>query len=248
MFYRRISVLVFLGIFFVSLTATAFAAINKNPGITKPSDSITIKLDKITVTSPMVGDKWLIGDGQGSRLVRWTYNGNVDEKFTIALQKGTAIVFKFPGEFSLDGSGKGNAGVTIPSSVPGGDGYQIVLASKGDPNIKGTSNAFSLLNLKVTSPKGGEVWYKGQTHNITWTSSGNLGSKVYIWLASEDLAFVRRIGEASITDKSFSWLISSDIERRTNYRIMLNNNASYLFGGDWGFFSPGIITVAEFVK
>ncbi len=242
---------VLLAFVLAALTAAAaFAAVQNNPGAGKTPGDQTIKPSRqtITVTAPKGGDTWLIGDGHGSRSVHWTYSGNSADKFEIALFKGTAVAYKFTGDFAVDGSGKGSAGVIIPDSVAGGDGYRVVVTNKSYPNIKGTSDAFSLLNLKLTSPQGGEVWYKGRTHNITWTYSGNFGPKVYLWLIAYDGGFARKIGEASIGDKYYPWTITADIERRKNYKIIINNNASYPLGGDWMFQSQGLFTVAEYVK
>lgn len=240
--------LVFL-VMLLSVTA-GFAAVPVKPGISKIPDiqKVNPKLPQITVIDPKGGQKWLVGEDHGSRMIRWHYSGSTEDKFHIVLQKGTATVLTFPGEFSLDASGNGSAWVKIPSSVAGGDDYRIAVVNKTNQQIKGTSEVIALLNLRITSPKGGEVWYKGTTHDITWTYSGNFGPKAYIWLFSEDLSFSRKIGEVAVSDKHYSWTINADIERRTNYKILITNNGSYLLGGDWGAFSSGTFVVAEYVK
>lgn len=244
------SLAVLLAFVLVTLTAAAgFAAAQNNPGVSKtPDGQIKPNLQLITVTLPKGGETWLIGEDHGARVVSWTYKGNTGDKYNIILQKGTAIVFKFPGDFSVDGSGKGSAWVEIPDSVPGGDDYRMVVTSKRNPAMKGASEAFSLMNLKITSPKGGEVWYKGDTNNITWNYSGNFGPKVYIWLMSDKLDVYKKIGEASISDKAYSWTITADIPRRKDYKILINNNGSYLLGGDWMSISHGFFVVAERVN
>lgn len=235
----------------MALSVTAgFAAVPVKPGTSKIPDNQKNNPipPQITLIDPKGGQKWLVGEDQGSRIIRWHYSGNMEDKFTIFLQKGTTSVFNFPGEFSLDASGNGNAWVIIPNSISGGDDYRIAVVNKSNQHIKGTSEVFSLLNLIITSPKGGEIWYKGTTHNITWTYSGNFGPKAYIWLLSEELSFYQKIGEAAIGDKYYSWKIDADIERRQNYKILITNNSSYLLGRDWGALSRGIFTVAEYVK
>ena len=233
------------------LTAMAgFAAAPGNPGVAKIPEDQKVKPNfaQITVVSPKSGDIWMGGDNQGSRHISWTYTSNIGNTFNLALQKGKSIVYKFPGDVSGNGSGKAEAWVKIPHSVTGGDDYQVVVTSKGNPDIKGVSAVFALRNLKIASPQGGVVWYKGDSHNITWTYSGTFGPKVYIWLFSEDLAVVKRIGEAFISDRYYAWKISPDIARRKDYKILINNNASYLMGGDWMDITPNKFTVAEYVK
>jgi hypothetical protein len=47
------------------------------------------------------------------------------------------------------------------------------------PSVLDVSDAnFSIVqtSVAVTSPNGGETWYTGENHNITWTSVGTLGS------------------------------------------------------------------------
>lgn len=227
-----------------ALTAAAAFAAPLAPKV--PDGQLLRNLPQVTVTAPKSGDKWMVGPGYNYH-INWTYSGNTAAKFEIALLKGTAVVYKLPGEFSVDGSGKGGAGVTVPDSVPGGDGYRFEVTNKAN-GIKGASDAFALLSLKVTAPKGGEVWYKGHTYNITWTYSGNFEPKVYIWLTAADGLPLYKLGEAFVADKHYSWKIAADIERRKNYKIIINNNGSYPLGGTWTVFSGGLLTVAEFVK
>lgn len=233
------------------LTATSgLAVLPGKPGISKIPGVQTSKpnLQKITVALPQSGSIWMGGVEQGSEHVLWEYSNTVGEIFNLALQQGNSIVYKFPGDFAGNGSGKAEAWVVIPHSVAGGDNYQLVVTSKNNPDIKGVSAIFSLRNIRLTSPQGGEVWYKGDSHNITWTYSGTFGAKIYIWLLSDDAEAVKKIGEAAITDKRYTWQITADIARRKDYRIYINNNDTYPLGGDWLIASSNKFTIAEYVK
>ena len=72
-------------------------------------------------------------------------------------------------------------------------------------------------NLNVTSPSGG-TWYKGSTHNITWTATGCTSSsyKINIFKGSTDPAdFVEQLLQSGSTSKS--WTIPMGYTNGTYY-------------------------------
>jgi hypothetical protein len=104
--------------------------------------------------------------------------------------------------------------------------------------------------IKVTSPNGGEMLYKGKTYNVTWTYTGHPNVPVKIMLvASNDLSNMYVISEnAQIGQNgsgSFSWTISSNIERRSDYKIWVGNGS---YTVDFIDTSDNNFSISEFVN
>ena len=90
------------------------------------------------------------------------------------------------------------------------------LSSTSDiPITVGASRYFT-----VTSPNGGEKWARGETHNITWQSSGL--DKVAINLI--DFSSGNQYGVTSSVSASagiYSWIIPANIPVGSNYKIFI---------------------------
>ena len=91
--------------------------------------------------------------------------------------------------------------------------------------------------ITVTSPDAGDTWYKGSTHNITWTTTGISAStnmKINIFKDSINQAnFVEQF--TSVNDGMQSWPIANSYATGTYYiRIKTADNATY---GDSGAFT-----------
>ncbi|MFC2146815.1 hypothetical protein ACFLRT_05570, partial [Acidobacteriota bacterium] len=61
-------------------------------------------------------------------------------------------------------------------------------------------------SLTVTSPNGGEVWAKGSTENITWTSSGEVGN-VRIYFSTDNGFQWTTIVSSTSNDGSYAWTL-----------------------------------------
>jgi len=59
-------------------------------------------------------------------------------------------------------------------------------------------------SITVTSPKGGEVWAKNSTENITWTSSGQVGNVAIFYSTNNGFNWTT-IASSTANDGSYSW-------------------------------------------
>jgi len=158
-------------------------------------------------------------------------------------------------------SANGQLDITWPptSGAKWGVGdYRILVEVKSDRDKNPQNNAkyfaFKVAPavptaIKVTSPNGGEVLYKGKTYNVTWTYTGNPNVPVKIALvASNNLSNVYVISENAPLGQngsgSFSWKVSSSIERRNDYKIWIGNGS---YTADFIDTSDNNFTVSEFV-
>ena len=83
--------------------------------------------------------------------------------------------------------------------------------------------------LTITSPNGGETWQLGSTHDITWTSTGNIGNvviKLYRDGSSYlDIAYT----PGTENDGSYTWNIPSSWAESSAYIIKIYSNNPYEF-------------------
>jgi hypothetical protein len=147
-----------------------------------------------------------------------------------------------------------------PSSAKWGVGdYRILVEVKSDREKNPQDNAkyfvFKIAPavptaIKVTSPNGGEVLYKGKTYNVTWTYTGNPNVPVnVVLLSSNDISKMYLIGDKVPLGQngagSFSWTIPANIERRSDYKMFVGNGS---YTVDFLDSSDGNFSVSEVVN
>jgi uncharacterized protein (TIGR02145 family) len=133
------------------------------------ANNFTIKDPFITVTAPNGGETWAIGSQKN---ITWTSGG-------------------FTGNIKIEINGNYPSGVwetlfanisndaTEPWTVSGtpGSAKRIRITSVNNTNIYGISAAnFSIAEINITAPNGGETWVVGNPQPITWTSAGFTGN------------------------------------------------------------------------
>ncbi|NIO17689.1 MAG: hypothetical protein GTN70_12055, partial [Deltaproteobacteria bacterium] len=76
--------------------------------------------------------------------------------------------------------------------------------------------------ITVTSPNGGESWGPGETHDVTWLSTGVTGPSVSIELIRRN-SLDRTIIPSTPNDGSFAWFISLDLEPGVDFRVRVTS-------------------------
>lgn len=88
--------------------------------------------------------------------------------------------------------------------------------------------------IVVTSPTGGENWVAGSKHTVTWTYSGNVGSKVYIELLHAYLSIP--ISSGASTGKngtgSYSWKVPASLTAEDGCRIRVTSVSNLSCSGE----------------
>ncbi|MEJ5166091.1 MAG: GPI anchored serine-threonine rich family protein [Thermoanaerobaculia bacterium] len=88
--------------------------------------------------------------------------------------------------------------------------------------------------INLTYPDGGEVLYKGQTYNITWTKNDFCNSEVKIELYKGG-SYNSTISSSTSNDGSYSWTIPSNQTTGSDYKIKiidLENSNYYDYSND----------------
>lgn len=172
----------------------------------------------IKVVSPNGGENWKVGT---THEIKWKKTGNTGSSVKIELLKGRlarTIVSSTPND--------GHQSWTIPSRIALGSDYKIRIKS----NIGRTDtsdNFFTISNGKitVTSPNGGEVWKRGTTKTIKWTTSGFAGSKVKIELLKSGKV-KQTIATSTKNDGSQTWTIPTWLRTGSDYKIRITSTSN----------------------
>jgi len=95
--------------------------------------------------------------------------------------------------------------------------------SRHDPFVAKISMAGIILpSISVTSPNGGESWHAGSTHNITWSTSGDVGP-VKIEYSLDGGSNWNTIVGSTVNSGSYAWTVP--ILPSTNCRVRISQVA-----------------------
>jgi hypothetical protein len=100
------------------------------------------------------------------------------------------------------------------SGTPATSGSFSVTVSAKDSEGKSAEMPYTLnvvepvVNVAITSPSGGEVWYVGDTHDIAWVADNKDDGQLEIDLYSNGVWSV--IANVPIQSLKYSWLIQGD--------------------------------------
>jgi hypothetical protein len=158
------------------------------------------EVPEINITAPNGGE---ILTGGTSYTIRWQSSITFD-KIDIEYYNGSKWVVIINGAADV-----GTYSWTVPNISTNAARLWIKgWSSSGNP-VDFTDNNFSIIPppagaITVTSPNGGEVWAKGSTENITWTSSGEVGN-VKISYSTDNGFNWTDIVSSTANDGSYAW-------------------------------------------
>lgn len=174
----------------------------------------------ITVTSPS-GGTWYKGTTHN---ITWTATGCSSTTYKINIFRGSIDPANFVEQ--LTKSGTPSKSWTVPMGYTNGTYYIRIKTDPAQTGCVGDSAAFTITDggggapaITVTSPTGASQWCRGETKNITWTSSGSLDSnvKINIFKGSIDPAnFVTQL-TATTASGSKGWAIPGSATVGTYY-------------------------------
>ncbi len=158
---------------------------------------------EITITAPNGGE---IITGGTSYTIRWQGTVTFD-KIDLEYYNGSGWVVIKNGAPDV-----GTYAWTVPNiSTTKAKIWIKGWSSSGDP-ADFSDSTFSLIpapsgSITVTSPNGGEVWAKGSTENITWTSSGQVGSNVKISYSPDNGFNWTTIVSSTVNNGTYPWTL-----------------------------------------
>ena len=194
-------------------------------GVTTPS---------ITVTEPDGGETWTRGT---SKTITWCYTGSPGSTVEIDLVKGGTIVGAIANSVPVGSSGQGSYTWSISSTTMTGSEYKVIVQSTSQPAIKDTSNGYFTItsaattttpSLIVTSPKGGDLWYKYTWRDITWSYTGSPGSTVKIVLLKGGTSVGTIADNVPIGNGgkgSYSWFVWTTLTSGSEYKVSVQSKS-----------------------
>lgn len=110
----------------------------------------------------------------------------------------------------------------------------LILSSISITSVSGANT------ISVLSPNDSEIWQRGRTKTIEWSSSGAVGSTVDIDLYKDGI-FERNIVSGTSNDGSYSWGISIGIAADIDYTIKITSSTqSSIFDFSDSYFTMGL--------
>ncbi len=187
---------------------------------------------QVTVISPFGGEVWEVGN---AKQIQWTQTGTFDS-FTIQISRDGGLTWSdiesgLPGNYTYR-----DWTVTPPESTS----CQIKVIgyyAGGSIDDSSVSN-FTIGQLTLTSPDGGEIWQTGSTHDITWFSAGVFGNiLIQPYLDGEPQAPITTTAQNT---GNYPWSIPIDYPSGTTYTIGIS-----ALGGLISDFSYSNFTIEE---
>ncbi|MGE5340982.1 MAG: lectin like domain-containing protein [Candidatus Omnitrophota bacterium] len=175
----------------------------------------------ITVTSPNGGETWYVGS---SHPITWSsYNviGNVKIEYT--RDNGNTWT-----SVNASASNTGSYSWVIPNAPATQCKVRVTSLSNG--SLLDVSNAvFSIVrpSITVTSPNGGEQWYVGTTHPITWTSGGVSGNVKIEYSRNNGSTWIL-INASTANTGSYSWVVPNAPATQCKVRVTSVSNGTIL--------------------
>jgi formylglycine-generating enzyme len=144
--------------------------------------NFSVIVPSITVTGPLAGATWVVGD---QKQVTWT-SSNVTGNVTIKLSTDGGTIFS--DSIGSAPVSAGTATITVPKDTSAKCRIKVVSASNGALYCLNPGN-FSIVTpvtpvITVTAPLTGQNWVTGAQQQVTWTSS-NVAGNVTIKLSTD---------------------------------------------------------------
>jgi 5-hydroxyisourate hydrolase-like protein (transthyretin family) len=182
----------------------------------------------ITVTSPNGGESWQQGTSQA---ITWNFTGDPGANVRIELYRGET----FDRTIASSTPNAGQYSWSIPAEQMTGEDYRVKIMSTSDSSYSDRSdNVFTITEPPrptITSPNGGEVWMQGTRRTITWTSTGDIGASVRIYLV-QDLSLLATFVAEAPNNGSYEWSIPLNQQVGNDYRICITSAANSVYS-DW---------------
>jgi hypothetical protein len=177
----------------------------------------SIKDSFISINSPDGEEYWY----KGMEYTIFWSSGNAGSEVTLKLLNDTNTSLIIGEHITNFGSYTWK----IPSTQKDGAKYKIQITSTSKPSLTDTSNKFFTIiqkpEISITTPDGGEKWYKSNRHRIQWNTI-NLGEYVKIELyKSNKIQYV--IKEKATNNGSYYWSIPLNQTNGSDYKIKISS-------------------------
>ena len=162
-----------------------------------------------------------------------THNGSFDAFIAEVSQSGVAIVYcGYVGGSDADMG----MGIALDADVSGNSyltgytystQYTFPVAAGPDFSYNGNRDGFLAKiyenSITVTAPNGGETYYVGLSHNITWLSAGKVGNVKIEYSTDSGTTWVEIVGSTP-NDGTYAWTVPNEVSETCLVRITDTEN------------------------
>ena len=181
----------------------------------------------VTVTSPNGGEAWALGS---SHNITWTATDNVGVT-SVAID----VSLDHGGSWSALATGLANSGSwawSVPQS-PSSQALVRVTATDAasNPGADASDADFALADqtapaITITVPNGGETWGVGESHDVTWTATDNVGvTAVDLYVSVDGGANWTPIVTGHANTGTYTWVVNSASGSQTLVRGVAHDAA-----------------------
>jgi hypothetical protein len=173
----------------------------------------------ITVTSPTAASDWKTGTAYD---ITWTTTGAVGN-VKVELLQGGVFNSTIAGSTVNDALLSWTPGYSLATA----SNYQVKISDVSNASINNTSPNFTITKtaLTVTQPNGGEQWLLGSVHNITWTSTEEVGNVKIEYSTNAGSSFAQIIASTP-NDGTHPWMIPDVVSSNCLVRVSDASNAA----------------------
>jgi len=183
----------------------------------------------LTLSTPNGGENWTTGS---AHTISWSYTGNAGSTVEIDLYKSGSLNKVLATGISIGSGGTGSYNWNIDPATIAGNDYQIkVITDLGTTDMSDASFTISTTpsSIRITSPRGGENWQVSSSRTISWSYTGNPGSRAKIDLLRGGSLVRNIVSDISIGSAgrgSYRWRIGQ-FPNANNYQIRITTNTGY---------------------
>ncbi len=186
----------------ISSTNCLIKVVDANNNLIADSSDNNFTISTLNITSPLTGTEWQAG-----------------KKYSITWNSANLGLVNI--DYSIDNgfnwnvlanniqASQNNYLWTIPSNIASNQVF-VRVTSVAVPSISSVSNTFTIDNLNVTSPNGGEKWQSGTTQNITWQSQFINNVNLYYSL-NQGSTYTLIASNVQASLGTYAWVIPSNI-------------------------------------
>jgi hypothetical protein len=190
------------------------------------------RISKLAITVPTSSSKWQVGK---TFAIRWNYQGPTDAKVKIEYSTDNGATWSSPIVTNYDAI-NGEYNWTIPSAARSTQA-KIRITDINYPLITSTSSSFTIFNLSLVAPNGGEIWQKNSPQTIQWISE-NINNLKIEYSPNNGSTWEVIAASAPAASQSYTWIVDRNPNTQSKIKISDVDNPNIADSSD----SPFIIS------
>ncbi len=195
----------------------------------------------ITIINPTSSTTWTPGNPAD---ITWSSTGTISN-VKIDLYKGTTFEETIISSIANDGT---YTWATVNSTLADGTDYKVRVSSTTDSGIYGESDAFMIgdISITVTEPINSTSWTKGQSADITWTSTGTISDvKIDLYKGG---TFNQTIVSTTVNNGSYTWTeVDTSLVDGTDYKVRISSTSNSSVYGESDEFQITSLSISDAV-